>query len=325
MQAIRLHQGGELRFEQAPEPVAGPGEVVVELRAAAVNRRDLLVRNPPSPAYEFPLPLVPGSDGAGVRCDTGEEVVLYPGLDWGERDECPGQQWRLLGGPEDGTYAELVKLPLANVFPKPSRFTWEEAAAFPLAALTAHRALFRIGELRYGQNVLVLGAGSGVSTLAVQLAAQAGARVFVTSSSAEKIERAKGLGAVDGVLYTEDDWPAAIVELAGGGMDVVLDSVGSTWGDSVRALGRAGRLVTFGATGGPRATVDVRGLYLGWRSIRGTTLGSARDFTALLEMVERGAWQPVIDSVHPLADAEAAHDRMARGEHFGKLVLSVAR
>jgi NADPH:quinone reductase-like Zn-dependent oxidoreductase len=141
----------------------------------------------------------------------------------------------------------------------------------------------------------------------------------------EKIERAKELGATGGALYTEGDWAEAIVELAGGGVNVVLDSVGSTWGDSVRALGRAGRLVVFGATGGPQATVDVRGLYLGWRSIRGTTLGSARDFAALLEMVERGAWRPVIDSVRPLAEAEAAHDRMARGDHFGKLVLSVAR
>jgi zinc-binding alcohol dehydrogenase/oxidoreductase len=320
VQAVRLHEGGELRVEEVPEPVAGPGEVVVELRAAAVNRRDLLVRHPPSPAYVFPLPLTPGSDGAGVRCDTGEEVVVYPGLDWGDRDECPGPQWRLLGGPEDGTYAELVKLPVANLFPKPGRFTWQEAAAFPLAALTAHRALFRIGELRPGETALVLGAGSGVSTFAVQLAAQAGARVFVTSSTDEKIERAKELGATGGVRYTDAGWAEAIVELAGGGVDVVLDSVGSTWGDSVRALGRAGRLVVFGATGGPSATVDVRGLYLGWRSIRGTTLGSARDFASLLEMVERGRWRPAIDSVYPLAAASAAHERL-EGDHFGKIVL----
>lgn len=325
MQAIRLHEHGELRFEEAPDPAPQPGWVVVELRAAAVNRRDLLVRNPPGPAYVFDLPLIPGSDGAGIRRDTGEEVVIYPGLDWGERDECPGHDWRLLGGPEDGTYAELVRVPAANVFPKPVRLTWDEAAAFPLAALTAHRALFRIGGLRPGETVLVLGAGSGVSTLAVQLAAQAGARVLVTSSSQEKIERAREIGAEGGVLYTEGDWAAAVAEMSGGGADVVLDSVGTTWGDSVRALGRAGRLVAFGATGGPEATVDVRRLYLGWRSIRGTTLGSARDFAELLAMVESGSWRPVIDSVRPLAEAAAAHDRMARGDHFGKLVLSVAR
>jgi len=325
VQAIYVREGGALSFEEAPDPVAGPGEVVVELKAAAVNRRDLLVRNPPGPNYEFELPLIPGSDGAGVRRDTGEEVVIYPGLGWGERDEAPGPEWRILGGPDDGTYAELVALPEGNVFPKPSRLSWEEAAAFPLAALTAHRALYRIGGLQKGETVLVLGAGSGVSTFAVQLAAQGGARVLVTSSSEEKIERAKELGAEDGVLYTQGDWAQEIAELTAAGADLVLDSVGSTWAECVRALGRGGRLVVFGATGGPEVTMDVRAVYLGWKSIRGTTMGSARDFATLLEMVEEGSWRPVVDSVRPLAEAGAAHERMMRGEHFGKLVLSVAR
>jgi len=324
VKAILVHDGSALSWEDVPEPIAGPGEVVVELKAAAVNRRDLLVRNPPGPSYRFELPLIPGSDGAGVRRDTGEEVVIYPGLEWGERDEAPGSSWRILGGPDNGTYAELVKVPEENVYPKPERLSWEEAAAFPLAALTAHRALFRIGGLRADESVLVLGAGSGVSTFAVQLAAQARARVLVTSSSAEKIERARELGADGGVLYTEGDWAQEILDLTGGGVDLVLDSVGTTWADSARALGRAGRLVVFGATGGPEVTLDVRALYLGWKSIRGTTMGSRRDFGALLEMVERGTWQPVIDSVRPLAEAEDAHERMVRGEHFGKLVLRVA-
>ena len=183
MRAVRVQEGGDLRYEEAPDPVAGPGEVLVELRAAAVNRRDLLVRNPPGPAYEFDLPLIPGSDGAGVRRDTGEEVVIYPGLGWGPREDAAGPDWRILGGPDDGTYAELVKVPAENVFPKPARFSWEEAAAFPLAALTAYRALFEVGGLVDGESVLVLCAGSGVSTMAVSLAAQAGCRVLVTSSS----------------------------------------------------------------------------------------------------------------------------------------------
>ncbi len=318
MRAIRVHEGGELRHEEAPDPVAGPGEVVVELRAAAVNRRDLLVRNPPGPAYQFDLPLIPGSDGAGVRRDTGEEVVVYPGLGWGAREDAAGPDWRILGGPDDGTYAELVKVPAENVFPKPARFSWEEAAAFPLAALTAYRALFEVGGLVDGESVLVLGAGSGVSTMAVSLAAQAGCRVLVTSSSREKIDRAKELGAEGGVLYTEDGWAEAA-----GPVDVVLDSVGSTWRDSLKALRRGGRLVVFGGTGGPEVTIDVRALYLNWQSIRGTTMGSARDFAGLLRMAGDGAWRPVIDSVRPLAEAEGAHDRMQAGEHFGKLVLSI--
>lgn len=318
MRAVRVQEGGELRYEEAPDPVAGPGEVLIELRTAAVNRRDLLVRNPPGPAYEFDLPLIPGSDGAGVRRDTGEEVVIYPGLGWGPREDAAGPDWRILGGPDDGTYAELVKVPAENVFPKPARFSWEEAAAFPLAALTAYRALFEIGGLVEDESVLVLGAGSGVSTVAVSLAAQAGCRVLVTSSSREKIDRAKELGAEGGVLYTEDGWAEAA-----GPVDVVLDSVGSTWRESLKALRRGGRLVVFGGTGGPEVTIDVRALYLNWHSIRGTTMGSARDFAGLLRMVNGGRWSPVIDSVRPLEEAAAAHERMQAGEHFGKLVLTV--
>lgn len=318
MKAVYVVEGGGLEYGDRPDPEAGPGEVVVELRAAAINRRDLLLRNPPGPAYQFDLPVIPGSDGAGIRRDTGEEVVIYPGLHWGPRQDAAGPDWRILGGPDDGTYAELVKVPAENVFPKPARLSWEEAAAFPLAALTAYRGLFEVGGLVGGESVLILGAGSGVSTVAVQLAVQAGLRVLVTSSSQEKIDRAKELGAEGGVLYTEEGWAEAA-----GPVDAVFDSVGATWRESLKALRRGGRLVVFGGTGGPEVTLDVRALYLNWQSIRGTTMGSHQDFAALMRMVESGSWKPVIDSVRPLAEAEAAHDRMKAGEHFGKLVLSV--
>lgn len=317
MKAVLVREGGALSYEDFDDPVAGPGEVVVELKAAAINRRDLLLRNPPGPAYQFPLPIVPGSDGAGIRRDTGEEVVIYPGLDWGSREDAAGADWGILGGPQNGTYAELVKVPEENLFRKPARFSWEEAAAFPLAALTAFRALFECGGLTRDESVLILGAGSGVSTFAVQLAVQAGARVLVTSSSEEKIERAKELGAERGVLYTEEGWPEAC-----GPVDVVLDSVGATWRDSLRALRKGGRLVVFGGTGGPEVTLDVRALYLNWQSIIGTTMGSHRDFAGLMRMVDVAPWKPVIDSVRPLAEADAAHERMKAGQHFGKLVLS---
>ena len=319
MKAVLVREGGALSYEDYEDPVAGPGELVVELRTAAVNRRDLLVRNPPGPAYVFPLPVIPGSDGAGIRRDTGEEVVIYPGLGWGPREDAAGPDWRMLGAPDNGTYAELVKVPEENVFPKPARFSWEEAAAFPLAALTAFRALFAVGGLIRDETVLVLGAGSGVSTFAVSLAVQAGANVLVTSSSQEKIERAKELGASGGVLYTEEGWPEAV-----GPVDVVLDSVGTTWRDSLRALRKGGRLVVFGGTGGPEVTLDVRATYLNWQRILGTTMGSGRDFAGLLRMVDMGGWHPVIDSVRPLAEVEAAHERMKAGQHFGKLVLAVS-
>jgi NADPH:quinone reductase-like Zn-dependent oxidoreductase len=324
MEAVRVYEGGELRFERVDDPVARPGEVLVELRAAAVNRRDLLVRDPPGPAYQFPLPLVPGSDGAGVRRDTGEEVVVYPGLGWGDREDAAGPGWGLLGGPADGTYAELVVVPEGNVFPKPARLPWEAASTLVVAGLTAYRALFPVGRLEAGETVLVLGAGSGVSTFAVQLAAQAGARVLVTSSSEEKIERSRELGADGGTLYTDRGWPEAVRELAGGsGVDLVVDAIGTTWADSLRCLRKGGRLAVLGGTGGPTVELDVRYVYLNWLSIRGTTLGSPRDCAAFLHMVEEASWSPVLDSVRPLAEAVAAHERMKAGEHFGKLVLAV--
>ena len=321
MQAARVHEDDRLVYESVPDPVAGPGEVVVELRRAAVNRRDLLVRQG---VYPFPLPITPGSDGAGIRRDTGEEVVIQPGLFWGNGEDAPGPEFGILGGPRDGTYAELVVVPAENVFPKPARFSWEEAAAFPLAALTAWRALFTRGGVQPGETVLVLGAGSGVSTLAVQLAAQAGARVLVTSSSQAKVDRAVELGAEAGVLYTEADWPAAAKELAGGrGVDLVLDSVGSTWDQSLQTLRPGGRVVVFGGTGGTEVALQVRPAYLQQLSILGTTMGSPRDFAALLHAVDGGSWKPVIDSVFPLAEADAAHERIKSKEHFGKIVLDV--
>ena len=318
---MRAHGGGRLVLETVPDPDPRPGEVVVELRAAALNRRDLLVRRG---VYPFPLPLVPGSDGAGVRRDTGEEVVVLPSLHWGDREDAPTDRFEILGGPSDGTYAELVAVPEENAVPKPADLSWPEAAAFPLAGLTAFRALFWRGGLREGETVLVLGAGSGVSTFTVQLAAQAGARVLVTSSSPEKLERARDLGAETGVLYTEEDWPDRVRELTGGaGADLVVDSVGSTWQQSVTCLRKGGRCVVFGATGGGSVELDVRPFYLSWKSLLGTTMGSPRDFAGLLGALGRGGVRPVVDSVRPLAEAEAAHARLEGGDHFGKLVLRI--
>jgi zinc-binding alcohol dehydrogenase/oxidoreductase len=325
MQAIVMedHGGPQVLRARSPEdPIARPGEVVVELRAAAVNRRDTLVRAGIGPAYRFELPLILGSDGAGVRRDTGEPVVILPSLHWGPSETVAGPDFRILGGPDDGTYAELVVVPEVSVFPKPARLSWQEAAALPLAALTAYRALFSVAHIRPGEWVVVLGAGSGVSLAAIQLAVHAGARVAVTSSSDEKLQRAAELGADVGVSYLKDDWAAALVE-ATGGADVVLDSVGSTWSQSLEALAPGGRLIACGGTGGPQATLDVRALYLQQKQVLGTKMGSPKDFKGLLDLVNDGAVAPIIDSVHALAEASTAHERMESGAHFGKIVLTV--
>lgn len=333
MNAVVLRETGApevLRIDTVPDPVPGPGEVVVALRNAALNRRDVFLRKGIAPS---PLPVIPGSDGAGVvralgpgvsGVAEGDEVIILPSLAWGGGEDAPEPGFRILGGPDDGTYAELIRISAENVFPKPARLSWEEAAALPLAGLTAYRALVSRARIRPGETVLVIGIGGGVATVALHIARAAGCRVLVTSSSDEKIARAVELGAAGGVNYTGDDWPAAVRELAGGaGVDVVVDSVGPTWGQSIATLRPGGRVVVFGGTGGGKVELTVRPVTSGQVSLLGTTMGSPRDFAGLLAAVRNQDWAPVIDSVRPLAEVAAAHEREEAGEHFGKLVLSV--
>jgi NADPH:quinone reductase-like Zn-dependent oxidoreductase len=293
----------------------------VELRATALNWHDCLVRQG---LYDVPVPRILGADGAGVRRDTGEDVVILPSLRWGDDERAPGPDWEILGDYTHGTYAELVAVPTENLFAKPRGWSFNEAAALPLAGLTAHRALFARGGLRPDETVLILGAGGGVATTAVGLAHIAGARVLVTTSTAAKLQHAKGLGADAGVLYTQPGWPEEIRAMSGGnGVDLVIDSVGSTWQQALGTLRDGGRLVSFGATGASRTEIDVRRFYFGQHTILGTTMGSPRDFAALLSMLdERPGWRPALDSVRPLHSAAEAHAAMERREHTGKLVLS---
>lgn len=332
MNAVVLTETGApdvLRIGSAPDPVAGAGEVVVALRAAALNRRDVYLRKGVAPS---PLPVIPGSDGAGVvhsigsgvgGLAEGDAVVILPSLGWGGGEEAPAPGFRILGGPDDGTYAELIRIPAENVLPKPARLSFEEAAALPLAGLTAYRALVSRARIRSGETVLILGIGGGVATMALHIARAAGCRVIVTSSSGDKLARARDLGAAAGVDYTGDDWVGAVREIAGGGVDVVIDSVGSTWADSIGCVRPGGRVVVFGGTGGAKVELMVRPVTMGQVSLLGTTMGSPRDFTGLLAAVAHQSWAPVIDSVRPLAEVAAAHAREEAGEHFGKLVLTI--
>lgn len=330
---MRLSEFGDPpRFEMSelPDPVPGPGQVVVQVRAAALNRRDPWVWT--TPGY-CPLPVTLGSDGAGIVTSVGEgvlgvsagdEVVVNPTLHWPEGADVPGPDFDILGAPTDGTFAEQVVVSCLNVAPRPTRLNWEEAGALPLGGLTAWRALFTCGRVSSSDRVLITGASGGVSSFLVQMAVAAGATVVVTTSSKEKAEHAIALGATAAPNHNDPGWPEAVVEAAGGPLDLVVDSYGGpSWAGALPLLRWGGTLVTFGDTGGPAATVEVADVYWNWRSIVGTSMGSPADFRALLHHVETAAWRPVIDSVFPLADLAGAAARLSAPDRYGKVVLQV--
>ena len=332
MQAIRLHQPGgpeQLRYEEIPTPRPGPGQVLVQLKAAALNHRDVWIRLGMQMADR--LPLIPGSDGAGLVAEVGpgvaqvkvgDVIVIVPSLNWGDREDRPSPAFKILGGPDPGTYAEFIVVPAENVFPKPSPLSMEEAAAMPLASLTAWRAVITRGQVRPGERVVVLGVGGGVATFALQIARAAGASVIVTSSSEAKLTRAMEMGADLAINYTSEDWEKIVLDRTGGGADVIIDSVGKkTWGKALCALRPGGRLVTFGATTGRTTEVDIRHVFWNQLSILGTTMGSPREFAAMLALYAAGRLKPVVDSAFPLREAAEGHRRMDEGQQFGKIVL----
>jgi NADPH:quinone reductase-like Zn-dependent oxidoreductase len=334
MRSARLTLAGpEPRFDlqDVPDPVAGPGEVVVELVAAALNRRDWWIWRDPA----TPVPVTLGSDGAGRVAAVGagvgglargDEVVIDPALGWGDSEHAAGEAFDILGSPSNGTFAEQVVVPAINVYPRPASLTWAESAAFPLAGLTAWRAVVTCAGAAPGRRLLITGGGSGVSTFCVQIACALGAEVWVTSGSEEKIARCIALGARGGFRYDDPEWPQQVRAATGGeGVHAVVDSFGgSGWAGALAALARGGVLVNYGDTGGDFSTIPVAGIYWEWRSLIGTTMGSPREFRALCEHVATAAWRPAIDSEHALADIGAAARRLTEGERFGKVVLRIA-
>ena len=331
--AARLVAPGDppaFALEDVPDPVPGPGEVTVRLEAAALNRRDWWIWRKAGTR----VPAILGSDGAGriaavgqgvTGLAPGDEVVIDCGLAWGPSEDAAGEDFAILGYPTDGTFAELVRVPAINVAPRPARLTWHEAAALNLAGLTAWRCAVTCAGAAPGRSVLVHGAGSGVATFAIQIAAALGARVFVTTSSEAKLEHARSLGAEAGVLYSDEDWPARLRALAGGGLDAAIDSYGGpALAPLLEALRPGGTLVNFGDTGGDDATIPVAAIYWHWRTLRGTTLGSPREYRALLAHVETAAWRPEIDRVYPLEQIAEAAARLSASDRFGKVVLQIA-
>src|SRR5215203_3697701 len=336
MKAMVLHELGgpdSLSFEDAPGPEPGSGETVVRLRAAALNRRDVFVTRGQYPgAKPEALPVILGSDGSGevvargdgaAGPDEGTEVVVNPALYWGDDPQKPGKEYRILGLPDDGTFAQLVKVPAENVFPKPSHLSHEEAAAIPLGALTAYRALVTRGGVQEGETVVVPGIGSGVATFVAQIAAALGARVFVTSGSDEKIERAKELGAEDGVNYNSEDWSKELKSLTGG-VDLSVDSIGGEVFNTLIQLAKPGsRIVIFGATAGPAQKAMTISIALKNLDVFGTAMGNAQEFGDMLRFYEEHDLHPVIDETFPLEDTTAAQQHMEEGKGIGKIVLEI--
>ncbi len=337
MKAVVLHELGgpeKLRYEDAPDPEPGPGETLVRLHAAALNRRDVFVTRGLYPgAKADALPVILGSDGSGEIVTHGDgaetlppegsEVVINPALYWGEDSRVPGKDYRILGLPDNGTYAQLVKVPTENVFPKPAHLTHEQAAAIPLGALTAYRALVTRGEVQPGETVLIPGAGGGVATFLVQIAVALEARVFVTSSSQEKIEKARELGAEDGVTYENENWSRELREMTGG-VDLSVDSVGGDIFDALLSLARPGsRIVTFGATASPKVQITMPRIFLKQLDVRGTAMGTNQEFEAMLKLYGDRGLQPVINKTFPLEETTAAQEYMEEGTGIGKIVLQI--
>jgi NADPH:quinone reductase-like Zn-dependent oxidoreductase len=325
VKAIRIHEDGGpevLRYEDAPDPEPGAGEVLIGLRAASLNHLDIWLRRGLPSA---PKPRILGADGAGVvvglgegvdRFAEGDAVVINPGLDEGAR---------IVGEHMDGTHAELIALPADYVYPLPDGLSFEEAAAFPLVFETAYRMLVTRAGLRKGEWVFVWGIGGGVATASLQVAKALGAQVLVTSSSDEKLARARELGADAVVNHATGDVVAAVREATDGrGADVVIEHVGeATWKTSLQVAATGGRIAVCGATSGPNPPANLHRIWWKQLTVVGSTMGTQEDFRGVYNLVASGRAKPVVDRVFPLAEAAAAHEHLEAGRQLGKVVLRI--
>jgi NADPH:quinone reductase-like Zn-dependent oxidoreductase len=340
VRAVRFHEHGGaevLRYEEAPDPVCRPDGVVVRVRACALNHLDLFQRRGLE-RVKIPMPHISGADVSGVIAEVGAEVseyaagqrvMLQPGLSCGrcasclagDDNRCP--RYDVLGYQTPGGYAELVAAPAANVIALPDAIDFVEAAAFPLAFLTAWHMLFSRARLRHDDTVLVISAGSGVGQAAIQIARWARARVIATAGGAAKVALARELGADEVVDHYAEDVVARVKGLTGGrGADVVVEHVGvATWDRSVRCLARGGRLVTCGATTGHAAALDLRHLFARQLSLLGSYMGTKRELLEASQVFFKGLFRPVVDRTFPLSESAQAHQRLESSSHFGKIVL----
>ncbi len=330
MRALQLSAVNQLAVVEVADPVPQAGEVVVEIRAAALNHRDVWIKAGEYAGLKWPCR--PGSDGAGVvsACGPGvdaswrgRDVIINPSFDWGGNERAQAAQFSILGLPRDGTLAEKVAVPVAQLAAKPPHLTWEEAAALPLAGLTAYRAVFARAKLAAAERILASGVGGGVALFAMQFAVAARAEVWVTSGSAEKIARAIELGARGGFNYADADWAKAAVK-APGLFDVIVDSAGGPGFEKlVDVAAPGGRVVFFGATRGNPPVLPMRKIFWRQLSLLGTTMGSPADWHAMTTFVTAHKLRPVVSRVFALAQGADAFALMEQGDQFGKIVVKM--
>ena len=330
MKALVIAQkGASPVWSSVADLVAGPGEVIVRIHAAALNHRDVWIQKGQYAGLKYPI--VPGSDGAGVvmpGANAGawaeKEVIINPALQWGKHSAYQDpNEFRILGLPDDGTFGEYVKVPVGNLVSKPAHLSFEEAAALPLAGVTAYRALLTRARLQSGEKVLITGIGGGVALFALQFAVAAKAKVYVSSGSDQKIDRAMSMGALGGVNYKNAGWIDALKTL-GGGFDVVIDgAAGDGLNDLLDLMAPGGRLAIYGATRGNVTNVVARRVFWKQLNILGSTMGSPEDFAAMIALVDRHKIKPVVDKVYASADGAAAFQRMDEGLQFGKIVVKM--
>lgn len=335
---FRQHGGPEvLEFADVPDPVIRPNEVLVEVKACALNHLDIWVRRG-LPGIETPLPHILGNDVAGIVREvgelvtwvkTGDEVMVQPGVSCGHCEACLSgkdnfcRDYDIIGYRRDGGYAELVAVPGVNIVQKQKQLTWEEAAALPLVTVTAWHMLVTRAQVQPGETVLVHAAGSGVGSIAIQIAKLRGARVITTASTDEKLAHAREIGADETINYTQDDWPKEIKRVTDRkGVDVVVEHTGAaTWPGSISSLKAGGRLVTCGATSGFDARTDLRQVFYRHLNILGSFMGSKAELLAAMKFVEQGKIRAIVDRVLPLSEARQAHESIENRAQFGKVIL----
>ncbi len=340
MKAVQIREHGDLealQFADLPEPSPGAGQLRIRIRAASLNHLDVWVRRG-IPGVKYPLPIVPGCDGAGEvdavgpgvsHFREGQKILLSPGLGCGVCESCVSgtenlcRHYGILGESYNGTCAEKIVVDARRAIPMPENLSFEEAAAIPLVFLTAWHMVVERARVKPGETVLIHAAGSGVSSAAVQIAKLFGATVIVTAGTQEKCEKGKKLGADHGVVYTEKDFFDEVKALTGKrGVDVAIDHVGkATMEKSIRLLVKGGRLVTCGTTSGPEISLDFRHVFFKSLSILGSTMGGQGELRELLRHVAAGRLKAVVDSVLPLSEVRKAHARLSDRAVFGKIVL----